>query len=131
MARNNDYDAAASETIIGASVKVEGDLVSEGDIRVNGVVTGKVKTEKNLYIGPKARIEADVEAENVELAGSITGEVKIRGLLNILNGGTLKGDISCNRLSIAEGASFTGSCSMPEVDEPQSEEAEDVAEEEE
>ena len=39
----------APETIIGATVKVEGDLVSEGDIKIDGLVTGKIKTNKKQF----------------------------------------------------------------------------------
>ena len=105
------------ETIIGATVKIEGDLVSEGDIRVEGLVTGKIKTNKNLYVAETAKIEADVEAENADLAGSIRGQVKVKEVLRLSETGRIEGDISCSRLSIAEGAYFSGSCTMPETKE--------------
>lgn len=113
--RENYANGGASETIIGSSVKVEGDLVSDGDIRVEGMVTGKIKTNKNLYVGPQARIEADVEAENAELAGSIKGQVKVSQSLNLTESGRIEGDIFCAKLSIASGAHFSGSCTMPDA----------------
>ena len=105
----------APETIIGATVKVEGDLVSEGDIKIDGLVTGKIKTNKNLYVGETAKIEADIEAENANLAGSVKGQVKVKDRLVLTETGRIDGDISCSRLSIAEGAHFSGSCTMPEI----------------
>ena len=113
----NDNQVEAGDTIIGASVKVEGDLNSEGDIRVEGFVTGKIKTNKNLFVGPTAKIEADVEAENADLAGSVSGQVKVKGTLQIRETGKIDGDIACAILSIAEGAHFSGTCSMPEEKE--------------
>lgn len=114
MARKEDYDTAAPETIVGATVKIEGDLVSEGDIKVDGLVTGKIKTSKNLYVGSMAKIEADVEAANAIFAGVVKGDVKIKEGLLIQETGKVDGNISCLRLAIAEGAHFSGSCTMPE-----------------
>ena len=117
MARKEDYDTGTPETIVGATVKIEGDLMSEGDIKVEGQVVGKIKTNKNLYVGPMAKIEADVEAGNAILAGAVKGEVKIKDNLLVQETAKIEGNISCARLSIAEGAHFVGSCSMPEAGE--------------
>jgi len=108
-----DEDVAA-ETIVGHSVKIEGDLVSEGDIKVDGWVTGKVKTSQNLFIGPTAKIEADIEAGTATIAGTVIGNSKIKGLLVILQTGQVTGDIECKDLAIEEGAYFSGTCKMAE-----------------
>ncbi len=117
MAKREEYsESVAPETIVGATVKIEGDLLSEGDIKVDGLVVGKIKTTKNLYVGPMAKIEADVEAANAILAGIVKGEVKIKENLLIQETGKVDGNISCARLAIAEGAHFSGSSTMPEVE---------------
>ena len=115
MAKKEDYDTAAPETIVGATVKIEGDLVSEGDIRVDGLVTGKIKTSKNLYVGSMAKIEADVEAASAMIAGVLKGDLKVKESLVISETGKVDGSIACERLAIAEGAHFSGTCTMPEV----------------
>src|SRR3989338_5995840 len=114
MARKDEYQSGAPETIVGATVKSEGDLVSEGDIKVDGLVAGKIKTSKNLFVGSMAKIEADVEAGNAVLAGIIKGDIKVKEHLLIEETGRIDGNISCGRLQIADGAHFTGSCTMPE-----------------
>lgn len=118
MARNNNegYETGTPETIVGATVKIEGDLVSEGDIKVEGLVTGKIKTTKNLFVGPMAKIEADVEAANAILAGVVRGDIKVKENLTIQETGKINGNVSCGKLSIAEGAHFSGTCTMPEVE---------------
>lgn len=116
MVKSVQYDdGGAPETIVGASVKIEGDLSSEGDIKIEGLVTGKIKTSKNLYVGPMAKIEADVEAQNAVLAGVVKGDVKVKENLMIQETGKIDGNVSCARISIAEGAHFSGACTMPEV----------------
>ena len=113
MAKREEYaNGSTPETVVGSSVKIEGDLVSDGDIRVEGAVSGKIKTTKNLYIGPESKIEADIEAGNSVIAGFVTGEINIKDSLMIQETGKVSGNISCARLSIAEGARFSGSCTM-------------------
>jgi cytoskeletal protein CcmA (bactofilin family) len=117
MARKEDYDDTTPETVVGASVKIEGDLTSEGNIKVEGQVVGKIKTDRNLFVGPMAKIEADVEAANAVIAGMVKGELKIKENLLVAETGKIAGNLTCVRLSIAEGAHFTGSATMPEPEE--------------
>lgn len=114
---STEEDIQPAETIVGHSVKIEGDLVSDGDIKVDGIVAGKVKTAKSLYIGPSAKIEADVEAGSVTVAGVVQGNMKIKGLLVTLRTGKILGDIECGELAIEEGAFFSGGCKMTERSE--------------
>lgn len=104
--------SVAAETVVGHSVKIEGDLVSEGDIKVDGIVSGSVRTSKSLFIGPTAKIEADVEAGSVTVAGNVAGNVKARDVVVILQTGSVTGDINCKSLAIEEGAYFVGKCTM-------------------
>jgi len=118
MVKNNNNfppgtgESLVAETIVGHSVKIEGDLISEGDIKVDGQVTGKVKTSQNLFIGPTAKIKADVEAGNATVAGTITGNMKIGEVLAILQTGNVTGDIDCGKLAVEEGAYLSGKCTM-------------------
>lgn len=102
------------ETIVSSSMRIEGELKSNGDITIDGIVTGKVHTNKNLTVGPLAQIEADILAANATVAGTITGNVTVKGLLLILETGKIIGNISCSALGVREGAYFSGACKMTE-----------------
>lgn len=118
MAKNENFEPietealVAAETIVGHSVKIEGDLFSEGDIKIDGQVVGKVKTSQSLFIGPTAKIEADVEAGSATVAGTIVGNMKVKEVLAILQSGNVTGDIDCGKLAVEEGAYLSGKCTM-------------------
>ena len=114
MGKREDYETGAPETIVGASVKIEGDLIGDGDILIDGTVSGKIKTNKNLNIGPTAKVDADVEANNASIAGMVKGDIKIKGALIIQETGKVEGNITCSRLAIAEGGHFSGTSTMAE-----------------
>ena len=99
------------ETVIGNSVNLEGDFSSQGNISVNGKVSGKISTEKNMNIEEEAEIKADLIAKNIVVAGKVEGNITAERL-EIKENGKIFGDVSTNTISIAEGACFLGNCKM-------------------
>lgn len=132
--REEMIKSGASETIVGASVKLKGNLRSDGDILIEGVVTGDLKTKGAVVVGDTASVVANIKAQNVAISGAVQGNIEAADRLEITSSGKVIGDIAANVLSIAPGASFSGKCIMPdhartEVAEPtpEIEEAEEVA----
>lgn len=101
-----------AETIIGPSVKVNGQFHGEGNILVEGIVEGSLKTNNNLYIGDKARVTASIEASEARVGGEIKGNINIDNYLEIASSAKITGDITCGQISIAKGASINGKILM-------------------
>ena len=99
-------------TIIGPGTRVEGTLEAKGIIRVDGMVQGKIITASEIIVGEEGKVEADVEAGNLVIAGFMTGNAQIRGRLEIKQGGTLRGDLQADKVIMEEGAVFDGRCTM-------------------
>ena len=103
-----------TETIIGPSVVVEGDFVTEGDIVVEGIICGTVKTTKNLRVGSKSKIYANVIANSALISGEIQGGVKIKEKLELTSTAKVFGDIKVGILVVAAGSILNGKCQMGE-----------------
>lgn len=103
------------ETVIGPSVKVEGDFIGNGDVVVEGAVIGNLKTKGYLKIGSEAKIQADVEAQNAYIAGEVVGNVTIAEHLDLTATGKISGDIITKSLTIDKGAYLNGKVSMNET----------------
>ncbi len=101
------------ETIIGPSVKVEGDFKGEGDLIIEGMLVGNLTTKNNLKIGQGAVVEATVKANNAFIAGHVRGNISIKGKLDITSSAVIVGDIKATILSIEAGALIQGNISMP------------------
>lgn len=101
-----------AETIVGPSVKIQGDLNSEGNIRIEGQVNGKVKTTQSVFVSQGAHIVADVLAGNAIIGGEVQGNIKISGHLILQPTAKITGDISCIILRVEDGAQFSGKCAM-------------------
>lgn len=103
---------AAAETVVGPSVKIQGDLNSEGNIRIEGAVAGKVQTTQSVHVGEAAKIAADIQAGNAIIAGEVHGNLRIAESLILQPSARIAGDITCTTLRVEDGAQFSGKCSM-------------------
>ena len=100
------------ETVIGPSVKVKGDFNGQGNIIVEGMVDGNLKTNGSLEVGKTAKITANIEAKEAKIGGQVSGNVKIKGFLEVTATAKIFGDIETSGLSIERGAIFNGKCTM-------------------
>lgn len=111
------------ETIIGVGTVFVGTLQVKGAVRIDGKAEGKVESTGDVVIGEGGLAEAVVHARNVKVAGTIKGNVKATGLLEITTTGKIFGDIEAVKINIGEGAVFQGNCDMKispdKVDEKQ------------
>jgi cytoskeletal protein CcmA (bactofilin family) len=112
---SNDYNGGQEDTVIGSSIKIEGDLKSNGSIVVEGEVSGSIQTEQDLRIGDHAKVVADVTANNAKISGTVQGNVKIKSKLSLASSAQVNGDIEAAELEINPGAVFNGKCSMTEM----------------
>ena len=104
--------APQGETVVGKSVKLEGDFSSDENVHIDGEVSGTLKTSKNLVVGEGAEVEADVFAENASISGKISGNLDVKDKLEFTETARITGDIKTGTLSVATGAIFTGQCNM-------------------
>src|SRR3989338_10455743 len=73
------------ETIIGPSVKLEGEFQSKGNVMVSGVLIGKLETSENVRIETSAQIEGDITAREAIIAGNVHGNIIIAQHLSLLS----------------------------------------------
>jgi cytoskeletal protein CcmA (bactofilin family) len=109
MARRNDVlGVTGAETMIGAGVVIEGNLTSESDIVIDGIMTGDVKAIGDVTIGVNAEVKGHVKGLNVSVAGSLTGNILSEGETTIRETGHVSGDITTANLTIVSGGVFNG-----------------------
>lgn len=110
--RENGVEGRDVETIIGSTVKVDGNFVGAGDVTVEGHVAGTLKTSKNLRVGPSAVIKADIEAANIFIAGEVRGQVVCKGKVELGSSGKIFGNVDTHSIIVAHGAVLHGKVTM-------------------
>jgi cytoskeletal protein CcmA (bactofilin family) len=102
--------AADGATVLGPGAHFEGLLTFRGRARVDGSVAGEIAGHGLLVLGPGARAEANVEVDELVVAGEIEGDVRARRRVELLATGLIRGDVETPRLVIAEGGRLLGRC---------------------
>jgi cytoskeletal protein CcmA (bactofilin family) len=97
---------------IGVGTEIVGDVSTNGDIRIDGVLTGNLKTKGKIVIGETGSIKGEISCKNSVVEGSVDGKISVSELLILKATSLLKGDINTRKLAIEPGAKFTGHCNM-------------------
>jgi len=103
------------------SVFLKGELTVEEDLTVEGHIEGKIELKNhNLWIGPQGRIKAEIHAKSVIIAGDVIGNIFARELVEVRASGSVRGNVRCPRVSIVDGARFTGRINTEAISNPDS-----------
>jgi cytoskeletal protein CcmA (bactofilin family) len=115
MAKYNETDST-SINLISYGTEITGDIKSNGDIRIDGSLTGNLNIKGKVVIGPTGKVSGEVICKNSEVSGLIEGKITVEQLLNLKASSKILGDIATSKLSIEPGAKFTGNCKMSDND---------------
>lgn len=99
--------------VIGPSIRIDGDLRGEENLRIEGEVKGTVQLKGNsLVIGSEGRVRATVYAHTVDVEGLMEGDLYGAERVHVRKSARVKGNITSPRVSLEDGAQFKGSIEM-------------------
>lgn len=98
--------------VIGRSIVIDGEITGDEDLVVQGTVKGKISLKQSLFVEGSGVVEADIETQNVEISGSVTGNILASDKVELKSDGRMVGDIKAPRILIADGATFKGNVDM-------------------
>ena len=101
---------ATSETtsLVSRQIVIEGEVNGEENLHVDGRVKGSIRLAGDLFVGAGGVVEAEVDARNVVIQGTVTGKVLARRQFELRPGGRFSGECTASAYEIREGASFEG-----------------------
>lgn len=88
----------------------QGLLAFSGQASVLGELLGNIRANGRLRIGPEARVDARIEADEVVIEGLVRGDVVARTRVELTSTAVVEGAIQSPRLELREGCRFTGRC---------------------
>lgn len=94
--------------VIGEFTRVEGELAADGNLRIAGQITGRIRVEESVVIEPTARVVGEISAAAVVVRGSFEGRIAASGRITLETGSITQAALECTRIGIAEGAQFRG-----------------------
>jgi len=100
---------SAAPSIIGANVRIKGDLSTAGEIQLDGVVKGDVSAA-SIIMGEQGALEGTIVAEKVVVRGQVKGSIRGRSVV-MERTARVTGDVYHSTLSIEAGAIIEGNFS--------------------
>tara|TARA_Y100001935_G_C17249148_1_gene480005 strand:+ start:870 stop:1274 length:405 start_codon:yes stop_codon:yes gene_type:complete len=108
----NKFFSSPSVDIIESSTKIIGDIFSEADFRIDGVVEGNITTTGKIVVGKSGKINGKINCSNADISGTISGKIEVNEVLSLMSESLIQGDIVTGKLSVEEGAQVEASISM-------------------
>ena len=100
--------AAKSESLIAPDIAIEGKIEGSGHVRIAGRFKGDVDVRGDLTIEPGAKVHGSVRAEKVIIAGDLGGNIETASHVELLQSGSLTGDLKATSLTVAAGSRMRG-----------------------
>lgn len=101
---------------VNQGTKLTGELESDGDIRVEGIIQGTVRTKAKVAVGGTGLIDGDIFCRNADIEGKVNGDIEVSELLTLKSNCVVEGNIYTNKIVIENGARFNGICTMGSKD---------------
>lgn len=95
---------------------IVGDIKTKNDIRIDGIIKGKILTSGRLVVGNTAKIEGDIECVNIDVMGVILGNITASSTVSLKAPAKVIGNIVSTVLSMEQGVFFNGNCQMVKKD---------------
>lgn len=111
MAKMNEIDPNVVNKIT-TGTSITGDVMSNGDIRIDGTLKGNLNTKGKVVVGNEGFINGEIECKNADISGKVEGKIKVTELTSLSKSAKVSGEITTNRLAIEPGAVFSGTCNM-------------------
>jgi cytoskeletal protein CcmA (bactofilin family) len=96
------------KTSITAATIITGEIQGQGDLHLEGQLTGKIQIKGLLFVGKNGNFKGEATAENIIIEGQIEGQINAAAKIEIRSSGVIQGTIVCQRIVIAEGAFLDG-----------------------
>lgn len=99
-------------TILGSDATFKGELTFTGVARIQGTLEGTVQTAGEIHVEAGGNVKASIEAKNVVVDGTVSGDLTASERVELLAHAQVKGDVTAKTLVVVEGAAFTGHCTI-------------------
>ena len=102
-------ETSVSQAVLGREVTVTGEIRSHEPLTIEGEVEGTIDVAGYLLtIAPNGNVRASVKAKEIDVLGSLQGNVEGADKIYIRNGARFLGDIQARGIVIEDGGFIRG-----------------------
>ena len=98
--------------VIGKKTTINGEINSQGDFRIDGVVEGSIQAKGKVIVGKEGRVQGEINCSNAEIEGHVSGNLVVDNMLSLKASSSVTGEVIIGKLTVEPGAVFNAVCSM-------------------
>lgn len=88
--------------------RIRGNLITEDDLVVEGILEGTIRSTARVVVVAGARVKGRITAGEVEVLGIVEGDVRATGHLRLSATGRIEGDVRAAHLTVEDGGVLLG-----------------------
>jgi len=100
--------AQNTTAVLGKGARLRGRIGGDGDLHVEGAISGEVAIKGQLVLAAGGGIVADVQATSVIVEGAVEGDITATDSVSIRASARVSGALKGSSVSIEEGATVSG-----------------------
>ncbi|MFT4534257.1 MAG: cytoskeletal protein CcmA (bactofilin family) [Saprospiraceae bacterium] len=104
--------STGSSNSLVTGTSIEGTIIANSDIRIDGSLKGILDCKGRVIIGPDGSVDGEITCENAVIEGKFLGKLKVKDLLNVRESANIQGNVETDKLLVQPGAVYNVSCSM-------------------
>lgn len=116
--------ANAGESRISSGLKINGEISGNSDLYIDAETQGKIRfADAKVTVGPNGRVNADIEAREIDVQGTLSGNLKASERIHLGASSRVQGSLQTPRLGIDDGAKLRGKVNMTRASETRNDSA--------
>src|SRR5450756_708880 len=118
MAKEASNEPVTVYSILAPGAKIKGDISSDTDLRLDGLMEGNIVSGGKVILGPSSSLIGNITCSNAEISGTVKGNVISPEQLSLKSQSRIDGTITTSTLIIESGAALNGTLSLIHISEP-------------
>lgn len=111
-------NGGTSLSIIAAGTKIDGDIETDGVIRIEGRVNGSIRAARQVLVGRQGEVIGDIATREAVIGGRVEGTINATERLEVQNTSVISGDICTRAIAVVEGGKINGTVRIADAKDP-------------
>lgn len=104
-------------SIIAAGTKIDGDVETDGVIRIEGRVEGAIRAARQVLVGRQGSVLGDISTREAVIGGKVEGTITATERLEVQSTSLIVGDIVTRAIAVIEGGRINGTVRISDAKE--------------
>lgn len=101
----------AIDTVIGSQCRIQGDILSQQSVKIDGQIQGNVQAGGTVVVGDKGVVNGDIRGSELVVFGKTEGLIEVKRL-HLKPNARVTGNIRTQSLQVEDGAVYAGDIRM-------------------